>query len=77
MACKETERFLGAYVDGEMDVAGSLAVEKHVLECASCSKGITSLRSLALAIRTRALRFEAPPRLKKNVRGAIRERNPE
>src|SRR5262245_48484239 len=76
MTCKETERLLNAYVDGELDSEGSLAVENHALGCASCSNGIASLRALASAIENGALRFKAPPRLKKNVQAAIRATNP-
>src|SRR6266487_1657004 len=76
MTCKETKNLLNAYVDGELDSAGSLAVESHVQACASCLIDVENLRALESAIENGALRFKAPPRLKRNVQAAIRAANP-
>src|SRR5262249_31820455 len=76
MTCRETKNLLNAYVDGELDSAGSLGVEKHVQGCASCLTDVENLHALASAIENGSLRFMAPPRLKKNVQAAIREANP-
>src|SRR5215471_2403328 len=77
MTCKETKNLLNAYVDGELDSAGSLSVESHVQRCTSCLTEVENLRGLSSAIQTGGLRFTAPPRLKKNVHAAIRAANPE
>jgi anti-sigma factor RsiW len=75
--CKETKGFLNAYVDGELDSAGSLAVETHIRACAACLSDVENLHALASAIENGSLRFKAPARLKRNVLGAIRAANPE
>jgi len=75
--CKETKGFLNAYVDGELDSAGSLAVETHIRACASCLSDVENLHALASAIENGSLRFKAPARLTRNVQGAIRAANPE
>jgi anti-sigma factor RsiW len=76
MTCKETKNLLNAYVDGELDSAGSLSVENHVRGCASCLTETENLRGLASAIQNGGLRFNAPRHLKRNVQAAIRIANP-
>src|SRR5215467_13271207 len=63
MNCKETRDLLNAYVDGELDSAGSLAVETHMRGCTSCLGEVESLHRLASAIESGSLRFKAPGRL--------------
>jgi anti-sigma factor RsiW len=76
MTCKETKNLLNAYVDGELDSAGSLAVESHMQSCASCLTDVEKLHALASAIENGSLRFKAPPGLKRNVQAAIRAAHP-
>jgi len=77
MSCRETKDLLNAYVDGELDSAGSLGVENHIKGCASCLADVENLHALASAIHNGALRFNAPKTLKRNVETAIRKANPE
>jgi anti-sigma factor RsiW len=76
MTCRETKNLLNAYVDGELDSAGSLSVESHVERCASCMTDMENLRALASAIESGGLRFKAPQHLKRNVKAAIQVANP-
>src|SRR4029077_2840637 len=76
MNCKKTRDLLNAYVDGELDSAGSLAVETHMRGCASCLGEVESLHGLSSAIENGSLRFKAPVHLKRKVQGAIRAANP-
>jgi anti-sigma factor RsiW len=76
MTCRESRNLLNAYVDGELDSTGSLGVEDHVRGCASCLAEVENLHSLALAIEEGALRFKAPPRLKRNIQAAIQAADP-
>ena len=77
MTCRETKNLLNAYVDGELDSAGSVGVETHVQACASCLADMENLHALSSAIQNGALRFEPSRRLKKNVEAAIRKANPQ
>jgi anti-sigma factor RsiW len=77
MSCNETKNLLNAYVDGELDSAGSLSVESHVQRCASCMADVDRLRALSSSIQGGGLRFKAPQNLKRNVKAAIRAANPE
>jgi anti-sigma factor RsiW len=76
MTCRETKNLLNAYVDGELDSAGSLSVEGHVQACASCLADVENLHALTSAIQTGSLRFKAPQRVKKKVQAAIRAESP-
>jgi anti-sigma factor RsiW len=71
MTCGETKNLLNAYVDGELDTAGNLAVETHMRGCASCLAHGANLQGLAAAIGKASLRFKAPARLNRDVRVAI------
>jgi len=76
MTCRESKNLLTAYVDGELDSAGSLSMESHIQACASCLAEVENLHALSSAIENGALRFKAPQRLKRNVQAAIRAQNP-
>ena len=76
MTCRETKHLLSAYVDGELDSAGSLAVETHMRRCTSCLNDVQSLYALASSIANGSLRFKAPVRLKRTIQGVIREATP-
>ena len=76
MSCGETKNLLNAYIDGELDSAGSLSIESHMQGCASCQADVERLRAVGSAIETAGLRFQAPPRLKRNVKAAIRRESP-
>ena len=77
MTCRETKNLLNAYVDGELDSAGSIAVETHMRGCASCLADGENLHGLSTAIENASLRFKVPLRLNRDVRAAIRAANPE
>jgi anti-sigma factor RsiW len=72
MTCRETKPLLNAYVDGELDSSGSLAVETHMQGCDSCLREVDDLHRLASAIESGSLRYKAPTHLKKKLRGTIR-----
>jgi anti-sigma factor RsiW len=71
--CKEAQNLLHAYGDGELDLVRSLDVEQHIRQCEGCLQEHRSLQALGTAIRSEAPRFDAPPRLRKRLRAALRE----
>ena len=50
MNCPETARLLNPYVDGELDLATSLAIEEHVQGCARCRASLDGLQATRTAI---------------------------
>ena len=72
MTCEDT-RDLHAYVDGELDLVGSLEVEAHLGGCAECASEQANLRALRTAFGNGALYYEAPARLERRVHAAVRD----
>ncbi|PYK60719.1 MAG: hypothetical protein DME21_11000 [Verrucomicrobia bacterium] len=68
MNCAESRLLLHAHADGELDVANSLELERHLKTCAACVAEQKSLHSLKSALRQSSLRYDAPESLLKEVR---------
>jgi anti-sigma factor RsiW len=64
--CRELERLLDAYLDGELDLARSLEFETHVESCAACAADVERGHALKGAI-ARAPYFRAPESLRRKV----------
>ncbi len=72
MNCAESRLFLHAHADGELDVANSLELERHLKTCAACGAEKKSLNSIKVALRQSSLRYDAPDSLRKGVRRMAR-----
>jgi anti-sigma factor RsiW len=72
MQCEESKRILDAYVDNEVDVMQSVAVEEHLAQCPDCSRKLEARRALRNAIQDSNLRYAAPPELARSVRKSLR-----
>ena len=57
MNCAEIRTLLHGYVDGELDAANSLELERHLKTCAACAAEKNSLQSLDAALRKGDLNF--------------------
>jgi anti-sigma factor RsiW len=68
--CAEIRLLLHAHADGELDVAKSIELERHLKTCAACAVEIESLRSLKTALQesSSALAYPAPDSLREKVR---------
>jgi anti-sigma factor RsiW len=71
MQCEESKKILDAYVDNEVDVVQSVALEEHLADCPDCSKTVQARRALRNAIQDSNLRYTAPPELAKSVRKSL------
>lgn len=71
MDCREVAQLLDAYLDGELDLARSLAFETHVESCAACAAAVERGRTLKAAI-ARAPYFRAPEPLRRKIGPASR-----
>lgn len=72
MNCAESQLFLHAHADGELDVANSLELERHLKTCAACATEKKSVNSLKAALQQSSLRYNAPDSLRKEVRRMAR-----
>jgi anti-sigma factor RsiW len=72
VTCQEALPLVHAYVDGELDVVRSLDVEAHLSGCVTCAREQANLHALHTAFGNGALYHEAPARLERRVRTALR-----
>jgi anti-sigma factor RsiW len=70
--CRETQKLLHAYGDGELDLVTHLAIEQHLRECPTCTGSFESRRSLRQALDAAALHFPPPAGLRRRIRSALR-----
>jgi anti-sigma factor RsiW len=80
MNCETAHPLIAAYVDGELDLVNSLAVEEHMAGCPSCARMREGQREwhAALSGKSGDLYYQAPASLKRSVRASIasKERRP-
>ena len=72
MNCAESRLLLHAQADGELDVANSLELERHLKTCSACAAEHKSLNSLKAALRQSPLRYDAPESLRRGLRRMAR-----
>ena len=71
MNCKELEEVIHGYLDGELDLVHSIAIEQHLNDCPECARACRERQSLRNAIAGGSLYFNAPRRLESSVRSAV------
>jgi anti-sigma factor RsiW len=70
LSCDETRELLHAYVDGELDLAHALGVERHLDDCPACVRARDELLALRALVQSAAPRFRAPDSLYRRVQEA-------
>jgi anti-sigma factor RsiW len=65
---KADERALQAYVDGELDAAASVELEREMAQNPALRTSVERLRELSTAVREKADYYRAPARLKRPAR---------
>jgi anti-sigma factor RsiW len=73
VTCGEARALMHGYLDGELDVAHSLEVERHLAGCAACARAYQNLQTLSRTMAGGDLAYAAPVGLEARVRGALRE----
>ena len=71
MSCREFESRLHPFVDGELDVAETLAAEAHAAECPGCRGRVAGERRFRQLLR-RQPRESAPPEFRTMLRARLR-----
>ncbi|HYJ17326.1 MAG TPA: zf-HC2 domain-containing protein [Candidatus Limnocylindria bacterium] len=69
-SCQRSRELASAYLDNELSATESLAVERHLHECADCSREASALAALSGKIRSQARYHIASPALADRVRTA-------
>ena len=73
MSCQKAEELIDAYFDSELDLAGSLDFEQHMLECESCTCSYRNQKTLRSSLRGESLYYGAPEKLKKRIQSSLRK----
>src|SRR5258706_1041116 len=68
MMCVEAQNRIHAYMDGEMELLGALAVEAHLLVCNPCRQMHAQHAAARKILRGHATCFAAPPALRARLR---------
>jgi anti-sigma factor RsiW len=71
MNCQDALDFVHGYVDGELDLAKSLEIERHLDACPACKVRYDQLRELGSGIRVHAVYHAAPQALRARVAAAV------
>jgi anti-sigma factor RsiW len=66
------EGLIHGYLDGELGLTRSIAIEEHIEGCSSCRQTYQQQQALKTAVRSNASYYNAPAGLRKRVRAAVR-----
>jgi anti-sigma factor RsiW len=67
MNCREVNRFLDAYLDGELDAQQQHRLERHLNLCSSCQSLAQDRQDFTSFFTTDPVSFNAPPQLKARI----------
>ena len=71
MDCKKAQSLVNAYIDGELELAGSLELEAHLQACAQCRALRDELQRLSRQLAAGLARHAAPDGLRRRLALAI------
>ncbi|HZC47172.1 MAG TPA: anti-sigma factor [Candidatus Acidoferrum sp.] len=71
MNCDDARLLMHGHLDGELDLADDLEVQRHIEECPRCASEYAAMRAMRSRLKDEAFRFEAPAALKEKIRRAI------
>jgi anti-sigma factor RsiW len=74
--CIETQELLQGYLDGELDLIHSRAIEQHLQHCAACTQMQQQGQGLRAALQAGPLYYPAPQALQRRVQTAVRRAAP-
>lgn len=74
MNCRDAEPLLHARLDNELDVAGSLTVDRHLEECRACAAQYAALQNLQQEIAAADLGYPLPVALERRLAGQFTPR---
>jgi anti-sigma factor RsiW len=69
--CDDARLLIHGHLDGELDLARDLEVQRHLEECPRCAREYATLRAMRTRLKENEFRFEAPAELKEKIRRAI------
>ena len=76
MNCDDARVLMHGLLDGELDLAAGLEVERHIEECPRCAREYAALRAMRTRLKGEEFRFESPAALMEKIRRAIPASSP-
>lgn len=76
MNCQTTQTLLHGYMDDELDLVSTLAIERHLQSCAACTQVYHSHQALRSALWAGSLYHKAPVDLRKRVQASLPQARP-
>ncbi|MBA5689645.1 anti-sigma factor family protein [Rugamonas apoptosis] len=73
MECTQSQHWMHAWLDGELDPPGALQLESHLAGCAACRAALAQLTELRGAVAQQATRHTAPPQLRLRLKAALQQ----
>jgi anti-sigma factor RsiW len=70
--CNETRTWLHGYIDGELDLARTVEIERHIEGCAACSRARDNHRALQTSLRGASLVYRCPDHLRTRIQATVR-----
>jgi anti-sigma factor RsiW len=71
MNCQQARPLIDFYADGELDAAGILELEKHILDCPACALVWRNAQTLKKSLKQDSLFFTAPPELRRRIKAEL------
>jgi anti-sigma factor RsiW len=76
MNCRDAEPLLHARLDDELDVAGTMHVDRHLSECRACAAQYAALKNLKQEIAAAQLAYALPPKLERKLASRFLSQGP-
>jgi anti-sigma factor RsiW len=73
MSCQDRQDLIHGYLDGALDLVGSLEMEQRLRDCQECSQAYQNYQALRSAITTGSLYYKSPAHLQKRIQSAVRK----
>lgn len=73
MSCQRAQELIHGYIDGELDSANNLEVERHIQECQVCASIYRSQTTLRSSLKDKSLYYPASEKLKKRILSSVRK----
>jgi anti-sigma factor RsiW len=76
MTCREVQKLLDAYLDGELDLVHNLEIERHLQDCVACQSIYQNYQTLRKDLKGGSLYYQLPGELPKKIRSSLRKAVP-
>src|SRR6266853_6363973 len=72
MSCELTQHYVPGYLDGELDLVRTIAMETHFKSCPACARELESQQALHAALQGSSRAFAAPAGLRDRILSSLR-----